>query len=285
MLPPAPGEETMTRFDRDTALTRLCEGRFRARIDPGWWITHGPNGGYVAALLTRAIQEAVGNPAQKIPRTLTIHYLSPLGEGEAELDVDCEREGRTLTTVSARLRQNGRTCALALAALSLTRPPIEIALETALAPEVPLPEELEAADSTAVPIRQRLDTRFVPGFESFTERGEAVVMAWLRLREPRPLDAPELALYADGMPPAVFALRSGNRPLGVPTVELTLHFHVDPSEAGIADDDFVLLRVASRTVRDSFTTEDCDLWSRDGRLLCHARQIAALVQTKTDPKS
>ena len=56
MLRPAHGEKTMTRFDRDTALSALGDNRFRVRIDPGWWITHGPNGGYVAAILARAVQ-------------------------------------------------------------------------------------------------------------------------------------------------------------------------------------------------------------------------------------
>ncbi len=284
MLPPARGEKTMTRFDRDTALSALGPNRFRVRIDPGWWITHGPNGGYVAAILTRAVQEAVADGSRR-PRTLTVHYLSPLVEGDAEIEIQSERQGRTLTTVSARLVQDGRPCALALAALSSPRPPVDIGLETYPMPEVPSADELPSNDPIALPFRRRLDTRYVPGFESFTEHSEAVLLAWMRLNEPRPLDLPEMALYADGMPPAVFALRSGDRPLGVPTVELTVHFYLDPSEAGVADDDFVLLRVASRTVRDNFTTEDTDIWSPGGRLLCHARQVAALVEPRNDPAS
>ena len=42
------------RFDRDTALTPLGEGRFGVRIDRGWWIIRGPNGGYLAAILAKA---------------------------------------------------------------------------------------------------------------------------------------------------------------------------------------------------------------------------------------
>jgi len=37
------------RFSTDTAVTPLEDGRYAARIDPGWWIERGPNGGYVAA--------------------------------------------------------------------------------------------------------------------------------------------------------------------------------------------------------------------------------------------
>ena len=74
----------MTRFDRDTQLSEHERGRFRVRIDRGWFVTHGPNGGFIAALMLRGIQHAAGND-ELIARTLTIHYLLPLVEG----DTDC----------------------------------------------------------------------------------------------------------------------------------------------------------------------------------------------------
>ena len=38
-----------SRFDTDTAVTPLGDGVYDARIDAGWWIERGPNGGYIAA--------------------------------------------------------------------------------------------------------------------------------------------------------------------------------------------------------------------------------------------
>ena len=40
-----------SRFDRDTRVTASSDGSFEAAIDPGWWISRGPNGGYLAAIL------------------------------------------------------------------------------------------------------------------------------------------------------------------------------------------------------------------------------------------
>jgi hypothetical protein len=48
------------RFDRDTALEAIGDGAYRARIDHGWWVARGPNGGYVAALMLRALGLATG---------------------------------------------------------------------------------------------------------------------------------------------------------------------------------------------------------------------------------
>ena len=43
------------RFDLDTAVVPDGDGTYSARIDGGWWIQRGPNGGYVAAVLVQAL--------------------------------------------------------------------------------------------------------------------------------------------------------------------------------------------------------------------------------------
>ncbi|MDJ0787244.1 MAG: thioesterase family protein, partial [Myxococcota bacterium] len=61
---PTPEPAGATRFDRDTAVSHLGDGRYEARLDRGWWIIRGPNGGYLAAILTRAMQARVGDPSR-----------------------------------------------------------------------------------------------------------------------------------------------------------------------------------------------------------------------------
>ena len=78
------GSPTETRFDRDTALTPLGDGRYAGRIDTGWWIERGPNGGYIAAIVLRGLALAVGDP-ERTPRSLTVHYLAPPREGPCEM--------------------------------------------------------------------------------------------------------------------------------------------------------------------------------------------------------
>jgi hypothetical protein len=50
----------VTDFDRDTVAEPLGDGRYRVRFDPRWHVARGPNGGYVAAGLVRAIRAEVG---------------------------------------------------------------------------------------------------------------------------------------------------------------------------------------------------------------------------------
>src|SRR5215212_7039719 len=104
-----------TRFDADTALVPLGGGTYAARIDRGWWIERGPNGGFIAALVLRAIMTEVADP-ERAARSLTVHYLAPPAEGEATIAVTIQRAGRLATFTSARLLQGERVVAVAIAA-------------------------------------------------------------------------------------------------------------------------------------------------------------------------
>ena len=76
----------MSRFAEDTAVNALGDGRYRASISRAWWIERGPNGGYLAAIVLRAILAEVDDPARR-PRSLTLHYLRPPVEGPCEVAV------------------------------------------------------------------------------------------------------------------------------------------------------------------------------------------------------
>src|SRR3990172_9469408 len=147
----------MNRFERDTAVEHLGDGRYAARIDRGWWIVRGPNGGYVAAILLRALTHAIGDPA-RLPRSFTVHYTSPPAEGPIEVWTALERVGRTVTTATGRLVQGGKLRALALAAFGTPRTGPDfghVRMPEVAAPEraVPLP----AAGPVA--IRERFESR------------------------------------------------------------------------------------------------------------------------------
>src|SRR5207237_5506028 len=106
-----------TRFDLDTALTRVDDTTFEGRIARAWWVFRGPNGGYLAAMLLRALVEATAD-GERAPRSLTVHYLEAPVEGRVRRTTAVERRGRSLSTVTARMTQDGRLVAIATGALS-----------------------------------------------------------------------------------------------------------------------------------------------------------------------
>src|SRR5207248_4926267 len=207
-------------FDRDTAVRRTGDGRFEAEIEGHrWWVVRGPNGGFVAAIILRAIAEELGDP-ERPPRSLTVHYPSAPQPGTLEIAVTRERIGRTAGFLSARATQEGRLIALALAAFSGSFPGDDF--QVAWMEEVPQPEDIEpSALPGAPPFTENFEYRFVGG-PPFGRLPTAFTSGWLRLREPRPLDAPLAAAYTDAWPPAVFWRLSTFAV--VPTIDLTIHF-------------------------------------------------------------
>lgn len=270
------------RFDTDTALAALGGGRFRGRMDRGWWIERGPNGGYVAALVLRGLQLAVDD-RQRTPRSLTVHYLAPPQEGEVTMETTVERRGRTATFVSGRLLQGERLLALALGAFSAAREGPEFS--DIRPPMVVPPEDATLLDPTispsgfAIPMRERYEQRSVFPFPVLGAEArpaaEAVVGGWIRLRGPRPVDHLLVAAYCDAWPPPVFA-RLATR-VGVPTVDLTIHFRSALPPSSMVDGDYCLAIFRSQMAASGFVEEDGEIWSADGVLLAHSRQLATLV--------
>ena len=267
----------MTRFDRDTAVRPLGDGRYEARIDPGWFVVRGPNGGYIAAMLLRALAARVDDPA-RAPRSLTIHYTAPPVEGPAWIDTTIERSGRSLTSVSARLRQGDRLLALALAAFSLPRE--AASFRDVSPPQVAPPEQclvLPAAHPDPRALRAALGDRRAALLAAARSRRAAAGSGSPRARAP--LDAPlvgrvQRRLAAGGLRRASPTGRSTG---GVPTIDLTIHFRSALPPADVAPGDFALACFRSRYARDGFLEEDGEIWSASGELLAHSRQLALLL--------
>ena len=259
----------LSRFATDTAVTRVDDRRYAARIDPGWWIVRGPNGGYLAALALRAITTDVADDTRR-PRSFTVHYLRPPRAGDVEIVVQPERVGRTTTVVTARMLQDGKLTALAVAALGLDRP--GPAFAHLVMPAVPGPDALPPPPPPRLPMpmRERYEMRIAigPPPSDPEPAGTAVTGGWIRLADPEPLDSHVIAAITDAWFPAVFTVSA--EPLYVPTVDLTIHFRDRPRAAP----DWCFVRFASRHASGGFVEEDGEVWSRDGTLLAQSRQLA-----------
>jgi acyl-CoA thioesterase len=263
------------KFDRDTSVRLVGEGLYEGRVDHDWWIERGPNGGYIAAIMLRALTESVAD-ADRTPRSFTQHYLAPPVEGPVHLQTRIERAGRRVTFVSGRMLQEGRLLATSQAAFALPMPGVEF--NDLVAPVVPPPESLEPLGPVVgmpdpPPFRERYDTRWAIGAPPMSGAPAAVTGGWIRPAEARPLDHLLIAALTDAWMPSVFS-RLDER-VGVPTVDLTIHFRatVDPADA----DEWCLVHFRSQMAADGFVEEDGEVWSRSGRLLAHSRQLAMLL--------
>jgi acyl-CoA thioesterase len=260
-------------FEADTAVEDLGGGRFAATMSERWWVGKGPNGGYVAAVILRAIQASAS--AARAPRSLTVHYQRAPRVGPVEIEVTVEREGGRVTFLSARMTQQGKVQATAQAVLSEDWG--EGGFSELTMPAAGAPGELHAVDPAGDGRPNMLQNyRVRPALgEPVFSGGAPHTGAWIRTREPRLLDAPLAAAFLDTWFPAPFVRLE--RPVGAPTIDYTVHFRSPLPPAAATPEDPYLVSFRSNIARHGFFEEDGELWSADGTLLAQSRQLALLL--------
>ncbi len=268
-------------FDRDTAVVLQSESgaerQFAADVSPDWRAGRGPHGGYLAAMLLRALMETVADP-RRSPRSLTIHYARAPEPGPVSIRTVVEREGRSLSTLSARIEQDGRLTALALSAFSVPWSAPEIA-ELPLpdvAPADPAHESGKLLHPAAPPFTRHLVLQ--PRIGAIPFQGSQHPMeigGWVGLAEPRPLDALTLAFLSDALfsPPFIRMSEAGTSP----TIDLTIHFRT-PTPRGEQDpQELCFARFDSGLMHEGFFDENGVIWAADGTVLLQSRQLAIML--------
>jgi acyl-CoA thioesterase len=267
----------MASFSELTAITRDDTDAFSLDVDPSSFIARGPNGGYIAAVLLRAmvarIDDLDGGAAERAPRSLTVHYPAPPAAGPAVITTELIRAGRSLASCSARLIQDGNPMAVALAAFS--RPWPGAGWSDRIAPSAPPPDAVDYShDRPPLPFLDYWNHRFTrPRLVEPTAPAE--IEAWIRLAQPERIDGPVVAAMTDAFPPAVFTRSATPNP--VPTIDLTVHFRTSLPMDGLEPDDYLLGRLRTQTVAEGFLEEDGELWTADGRLVALSRQLAVML--------
>lgn len=248
---------------------------FDTRVHEGWDIMGNANGGYVLAIIARALSEATGRPDCV---TVTCHYLAPCPAGPAKIDVTLIRSGRRFATASATMWREidgaPKVIVQVLATMgdlssdpggpsSMARGPSPIAsYEECVAFGEP-------SSSGAPQLHSRLATRFHPddvGFRTGTRSGRGLIRGWFAFLDGRPIDSSALLLASDAFPPAVFNLDVATN--WVPTVELTVHIRAIPA-AGPVQCSF-----ETRFLQNGLLEEDGEIWDSTGILVAQSRQLA-----------
>ncbi|MCB0869147.1 MAG: thioesterase family protein [Solirubrobacterales bacterium] len=269
---------TPTDFEKDTAAKPLGEGRYEINLSDRWWIGRGPNGGYVAALMLRAMTAEVDSTrsGQPLPaRSLTVHFLLPPSTGPARVEVTIEHAGHVTAFLSARLVQDGEVKAKAMSVFSGERE--GPAFNQSKMPDAPAPDDLEEMDTEQAPVAVfgRYRAKFIEGFPG-EARERAETMGWIRLRDEQAVDPVLAAAVLDVWYPAPFVVFK--KPPFAPTLEYTVHF--PRTIPGPCPPDWNLIRLTAEESAEGHFSEDAELWSRDGKLLAKARQMALLRHRK-----
>ncbi len=268
-------------FDDDIAVHRTGDNNYRCDISPNHHIIAGPNGGYLAAILTRAGDVHLGDASRTL-RSLTTHYLRPPKDGPATIEVTTEQHGRSVSYLRIKMFQNGKNMLLGTGVWATQRGGPEY--RGWFAPEVPGPDDslpiADMGDAPKLAIHDVWNIRNASG-AVFGSGATADVCWWIRPAVHRVLDSEMIVAMADALPPPIFTTDVGRLP--VPTLDLTVHVRANLPNVAWREGDWVLTRFSTRLATDGFLEEDGELFAADGTLLAHSRQLALAVQVPESP--
>jgi hypothetical protein len=263
-------------FDRDTAVTLREPGVYDVELSSGWTIINAVNGGYLLAVMGRALAKALPH---RDPFTISAHYLAASQPGPAVIRTDVVRTGRTLSTGQASLfqydgegRETERIRVLASYG-DLDSLPDDVRT-SATPPALPPMDQCFGPQDGPAPvpgssaIAERLMLKLDPatlGWALGSPSGKGEMRAWFGLADGRDADPLSLLLAVDALPPTAFELGISG---WVPTVELTVHVRSRPAPGPLR------VSITTRNLAGGFLEEDAEVWDSADRLVAQSRQLA-----------
>jgi acyl-CoA thioesterase len=257
-------------FDEATRLSG-GEPAFTAEITGKWSGMAGVNGGYMLALLTRAMGRVAPFPD---PIVVSAFYLRPGSPGRARIRTELIRAGRTTAFAQAGLWRDGKETVRATAAftdLDKAGASGQPAFTGGTAPSLPPPEECLPLMAGAVPgvsIADRIEYRAMeePGWFRGQPSGNPSAEFYMRFRDGREPDMVSLPLFADAAAPVALEVTGLST-----TVELTVHLRARPAPGWLA------CRAVTRYVAGGYHEEDFEIWDSAGVLVAQSRQLAMVL--------
>jgi acyl-CoA thioesterase len=263
------------------------DGRYATTVSACWELAVVPQGGIIAAMAVRAMERELGDPTQTL-RTMTAMFAGQVAGGPVEIDVQLLRRGRSMSQLTATVRNPGADAGLtAIAAFGGSRRGFEFT--ELVFPAVPGPEGLR---SFRDPLPEGVDFEFDrppmpfweeiiesrpaigrPPWEEFVD-GPAEAAFWYRLDDPPllpdgRLDPAAPIVMCDTMPSSVGQKVGPDAgPWFAPSVDYTLHLFRP------APPDWLLAHHKARHAGDGYASVELSLWDPVGpHLVAYGTQV------------
>lgn len=268
-------EAQVEELHRALAIDPVREDVFATTVPDGWQQGRGAFGGLVLGLLARAVERSEEDPERRL-RTLSGEIVAPVLPGAAELQVERVRRGNGVSSLDARLVQEGEVRAHASALLAKARAKDHDG--TSLVP----PNVRPWGDVEPVPVEPPFGPHFARWYEyrptgplPFSGGTEAYVEGYVRARHRLPaFGAPEVIAHVDAWWPTLFTIESTNRPMA--TVSFNVQLFVDPST--LSTEEPLFHRARMLAAHDGYFMELRELWTTDGRLVALNPQTFAVIR-------
>ncbi|WP_250037669.1 thioesterase family protein [Paractinoplanes maris] len=244
----------------------------QADLDPQWAVGDKLHGGYLMAVLGRAVAATAPLPHLV---AMTTTFLRPPAPGAARVEVEALREGRTAGQYRARLMQDGTPCAEAL----VTQGTLDASAPwwaRAKPPALPAEEDclLLPSNQPGSPftvhlldvVEHRLDPACL-GFAAGQPSQDGRVAGYLRLADGADWDPLSLLIATDPAPPVSLTLGVTG---WAPTLSLTAYVRRLPAPGPVR------VVMHSNEITSGRMDEVVEVWDAADNLVAQATQLAAV---------
>jgi hypothetical protein len=254
-------------FDQDILFEPQEADSFKGRITENWSINGVPDGGYLMAILAKAM---LHQSEMNSTPTITANYLNRCEPGAAAVTIERMSASRQFQRFQACLHQSGTEKIRAFGTFVSEK--VECILESYEVADPRMADLQQCFQLPALPnytLFNQLDIRLDPtctGWMSGKLSDRSEIKGWIKFKEERPFDGLSIILIADSFPPAVMA--SQGMVAWVPTIELTVNIRNIPTTR------WLKCRFRTRFITCGLLEEDGEVWDESGQLIAISRQIA-----------
>ena len=275
----------MNQFEQFQAaldLTKVSDTVFSFTPDPKYFVGNTPHGGYLLALMNKAMTEVLPHPSAI---NSNIYYLDRTEPEPAELHIEILRTSRGSSMGQVKLIQNNKiTCLYSSLCSDFQYMKGHSGLET------PMPEIINSVEQDDFKVMnyenfklgstpsfiQQLNMSVHPDHawwdrEISTDVAEARCSAYLELQG-GVADTFVLSYLADILPPVV---QNKYGPLGwVPTLTLTCNIRQLPKT------NLLFIDGIAKDISNGYFEQDCNIWDMSGNLVATSRQLAKILKSE-----
>ncbi len=269
-------------FQTAINLTRISDGVFSFTPDPKYFVGNTPHGGYLLALMNKAITSVIPHPSAI---NANVYYLDRTEPEPAELHVEILRTSKGSSMGQVKLIQNSKlTCLYSCLCSDFQYMKGYSGLST------PLPKIMHAVPEKDFKVMNYESFKagstpsFIQQLEMFvhpdhawwdraisTDEAEARCSAYLELKGGI-ADTYVLSYLADILPPVV---QNKYGALGwIPTLALTCNIRQLPKTNRLFIDGL------AKDISNGYFEQDCYIWDMDGNLVATSRQLAKILKSE-----
>lgn len=244
-------------------------------IPKGWLQGRTIFGGLSTAMMLHKAILAVNDPNKRLLSS-SISFVAPVQEKPVKVTVEILRQGKSVTTVEARVWQDDAVMSILLASFGLERESVLNIQQQRVAPPYPKPEELLIIPHNKLMPQcyQNFDLAWAEGAYPCSGNPQPDFGGWFRFTEKfgqGAMSTPEFLALLDIWPAGAFPV------LKVPAPGSSLSWHVTLLDSvKFQRLDWFKYKVFTDHAEHGYATEYAHIWDQNNQLIAISRQTVTV---------